>query len=151
ASENQQRSPFLRLPPELRNRIYQFVLQAESILIYAHRISTFSTSIVMHSCCSFTSPRQIQHWREDDQLTFLPVVCRQVYAEMHALLYTLNNFIFVDGTAMRSWMSCRTLRQRQLIRSLKLPRAATNYYQHPPNTQLVRKFPNLKVIYMDMW
>ena len=45
-------------------------------------------------------------------MTFVPVVCRQIYHETKFLLYMLNEFSFQDELAMKDWFSNRVAAQK---------------------------------------
>lgn len=108
AARNRQESPLLRLPAELRNRIYTMVLQPERVLVQSRYLTAFDMTVELRSCCSSISTTKAQTWSDGNAITLLPVICRQLYEETHSLLYALNSFAFTDEQSMRMWISCRT-------------------------------------------
>ncbi len=90
---NQHVSPLLRLPAEIRNKIYTLVLSGHSI-----NLSTFNPN---HP--TYTLFRK-QHTRQKALLallTALPSTCRQIRAETKPLPFSLNDFILVQGLQKR--------------------------------------------------
>lgn len=93
-AHHQPASPLLRLPPELRNRIYAEVL-------------------VQRANESFRlGPKRLTH-------PFL-AVCRQIRRESSGLFYANNTFRFNDPEICLEFLRrCTTRRQRGLIRELR--------------------------------
>lgn len=78
ASANGQDSLLLRLPAEMRNRIYTMALQAECILIRSKYLTAFDMTVALRSCCSSTSPTHSQTWSEGS--TVVTVVSQHMRA-----------------------------------------------------------------------
>ncbi|KXL50065.1 hypothetical protein M433DRAFT_2347 [Acidomyces richmondensis BFW] len=93
-AHHQPASPLLRLPPELRNQIYDEVL-------------------VQQANESFTiGPKRLAH-------PFL-AVCRQIRSEGSGIFYANNKFRFNDPEVCIEFLRhCTSLRQRELIRELR--------------------------------
>jgi hypothetical protein len=78
---NQQKSPLLRLPAELRNKIYGHVLGGFII--------SFRTSRPRHHCLiRFKFSRKIGEFKPSNLL----LICRQINAEAQLLPFELNEF-----------------------------------------------------------
>ncbi|KAF1959433.1 hypothetical protein CC80DRAFT_585957 [Byssothecium circinans] len=74
---NQKESPLLRLPGELRNRIYRYALSGITINLYKGDGNKFSTKSISHGA----------------HILGLAKVCRQIHAEIDPLLvYRANTF-----------------------------------------------------------
>ena len=82
--QNAIKSPLLRLPGEVRNRIYEYALGGEEV------------------CCSYYKrpylrpgqPNRTGKEKYPLSLLMLPQVCRQIHAESALLPYHLNDFWF---------------------------------------------------------
>jgi len=85
AQRNQRESPFLQLPPEIRNRIYEYALSRSHV--QKHRY---------HSLWVGLSTTQ-------DPFALL-FVCRQIYAETAVLPYRLTRFGFTFFTGFNRWL-----------------------------------------------
>ncbi|KAF9699565.1 hypothetical protein EKO04_002325 [Ascochyta lentis] len=105
-------SPLLRLPPEIRNIIFEHAtrkpLRVELYFIRLSRCSISGYSSHSHK----TLPRHIG--------LKLPQVCRQVYAETAILVYRVNRFSFVTKQSLTKWLSKRLPAQREAIEHLEL-------------------------------
>jgi hypothetical protein len=112
--QNATQSPLLRLPPELRNQIFAYVVGNYDIYIGAFndkkyfdpRTKSDGTSSKAHDHLYYRLVTIIlPHGADyrpaapDDDLPnlSLPQVCRQIYPETTLLPYTLNHFIFVKS------------------------------------------------------
>lgn len=73
---NSVRSPFLRLPAELRNKIYQYAFQNNTVLVVPER----------------SDEHQLEHRRELRGPMALWICCRQVYHEAMPLYMSLSTF-----------------------------------------------------------
>lgn len=121
ASDNAKSSPFLRLPPEIRCRIYEYVLGGNTIYIvenkYAERGWPLPTRLAVCRCpgefdnvtdtwqrvpeSRKANPhRTYKHWdciQEDNILKTMPLdvirVSRQVYHEAALLPFASNKFV----------------------------------------------------------
>ncbi|XPS70968.1 hypothetical protein M3J09_003160 [Ascochyta lentis] len=52
---------------------------------------------------------------------------------------------------MRLWISCRSMSERQKVRSIKLTRAMSRYYKLQNNARLASVFYKLQTVYIDLW
>lgn len=129
------------------------VLKSDCILIDWRYLTALDAKAALRSACSSKSPKRShgQIWQSDKPCILFPIVCRQIYEETHALLYTLNTFSFTTDTVMSSWISGRSLAQRQQVRSIKVPSNKSDYYRKTDASQLTLIFPNLQTIYIDLW
>jgi hypothetical protein len=80
--ENQKNSPFLRLPPELRNKIYELALDEGTVQMRRRYLAP----------PSFLA----QHDKHGPQN--LVLTCRQIHHEALPLLYKLCTFVFDQGS-----------------------------------------------------
>lgn len=85
---NQTASPLLRLPPEMRNRIYRFVLQVNLVRVYPQSAGVqfctqYHREIDLHPADPDNDPR------EPDTFRF---TCRQIVREVGDLYFALNTF-----------------------------------------------------------
>lgn len=91
-THNASGSPFLRLPPEIRVRIYNFVLGGQQIWIGRYPASIDYQRHLHHG------PRFYHFNTIDREGRGLDIrllrVCRQVFTETALLPYALNNFSF---------------------------------------------------------
>ncbi|PVI04525.1 hypothetical protein DM02DRAFT_651474 [Periconia macrospinosa] len=105
------KSPFLRLPPEIRNRIYEFVLGGRLLLL---------------------SPPELRDGYPVNSLALL-LVCRQIHQETRDLPFTLNRFTVkhphergVNAYDCRErlldFAMSLSERQRKSVNSLTMPR-----------------------------
>lgn len=86
AARNHRDSPLLRFPAEPRIRVYTMVPQPECVLDRSRYLNAFDITLELRSCCTLTPPINSQPWIEGQSMTLLPVTCRQLYEETHALL-----------------------------------------------------------------
>ena len=104
---NSYRSPFLRLPPEIRNRIYELVFgghrlwigytphRHEYTYINKERHQTHSGGGLYHRMYARDDKSKNRpHWKPGSLNLGLLRVCRQIYGEAALLPYTLNRFTF---------------------------------------------------------
>ncbi|KAK4097674.1 hypothetical protein N658DRAFT_518468 [Parathielavia hyrcaniae] len=126
---NHQNSPLLRLPPELRNRIYELVLDVGQIHVcfkkWKHRVQTRSGQRYYETteggfCCRILD-RDQNPWKTIDAafecsprrgMTLLSPVCRQLYHETALLPFRLNAWSFESAQVM----------DRYVLKEKKLPR-----------------------------
>jgi hypothetical protein len=86
ARRNQEISPLLRLPAELRNRIYKFALSDRSLYFWGKRLH----------CVYFRhSNREYPIWDEVPDINFFALIraCSQTYSEAARFCFSLNRFI----------------------------------------------------------
>lgn len=114
---NQQQSPLLRLPPELRNKIYVLAIESREIyvtspgrrctLVFSRRVpSPTGFSIPLYSVLS---PRDF---------VALPQVCRQLHHETASLHFALNTWCGGDRDLLCFFARCKA--SKQFIQSLSI-------------------------------
>ncbi|KAK4118881.1 hypothetical protein N657DRAFT_582867 [Parathielavia appendiculata] len=130
---NQQMSTLLRLPPELRNRIYELVLDVGQIHVcfkkWKHRIQTRNGQRYYETteggfCCQILD-RDQNPWKAISTtnapssaasprrgMTLLSPVCRQLYHETALLPFRLNAWSFESAQVM----------DRYVMKEKRLPR-----------------------------
>jgi hypothetical protein len=85
-------SPLLRLPAEIRNQIYEYVMCNQTIAINAR------------------PPRSVFS---------LPRTCRQIYHETELLFYSGNTFQTREDIVLKEWLAARSARQLAAIQSVQ--------------------------------
>ncbi|KAL1603993.1 hypothetical protein SLS60_005585 [Paraconiothyrium brasiliense] len=141
AQRNSTQSPLLRLPPEIRNKIWEYAIGGFNIKVFRTR-----------SCEHL---KELSYYADDlseklSRPTFhLHKVCRQAYVETAPLIYTLNTFGFYKVSAMDRWIKLRPIGQLQLITSIEVPFSYFSLYIQGLRTKFRKRFPNLKRIGLD--
>jgi hypothetical protein len=111
-STNQIESPFLRLPAEVRNQIYE-VLGGNTIKIdyQTYQCSGEKVVPVFRYYCTvynkLVDPFQDRHPRDvqiSSNFTLLSSVCRQLYLESAPLAYRLNRIAFASQKVMVNFL-----------------------------------------------
>lgn len=90
AERNAKHSHLLRLPPELRNRIWEYALSCDYITIFMHRHPQTGTRMARGSVVTY----QAGH-RPSPALS-LPRTCRQIHAETCTLVFRYN-YVWVES------------------------------------------------------
>jgi hypothetical protein len=120
---NQTKSPLLRLPAEIRNRIYELVLGSKTIVIdfkpyhvnnsgVVERTFNYTPTTYRGHVNPFPARSISKSLFTTTKLTLMNSVCRQLYHETEILPFKLNcwafekyltmmNFLFVDKQLMR--------------------------------------------------
>ena len=93
-------SPFLRLPPEIRVRIYKLLLGGQHIWIDSYPSSTDIHG--SHHGKSFYHLNTIDHSGRGFDIRLLRV-CRQVFTETALLPYALNKFTFSNNSVRKEF------------------------------------------------
>ncbi|KAF3040226.1 hypothetical protein E8E11_007275 [Didymella keratinophila] len=148
AQRNSVGSPLLRLPGEIRDRIWRYALGDHQV-----DIQDFSQEEPVDSVYD------LQTLYPDTlclpgfvRPTFqLPRVCRQVYVEASPYVYTLNTFAFHKLATFDRWVKKRCVGQRRLISSLNVPRTYARLYRSGFRKTFTAKFPNISRIGIDNW
>ncbi|KAF1850674.1 uncharacterized protein K460DRAFT_412336 [Cucurbitaria berberidis CBS 394.84] len=97
---NQVESPFLRLPGEIRNRIYEFALTASRIQVRKRYILPPNRTIYLYfDTCKTIKMNDNRPSNNVNLLLGITATCRQVHAEAALLPYTLNTFA-IDPAAL---------------------------------------------------
>ncbi|RKU46722.1 hypothetical protein DL546_001315 [Coniochaeta pulveracea] len=133
-NRNQEVSPFLRLPPEIRNRIYEFTFYVGIIKVdhrptrYVYKDGRVTSSRTRDDLREIIPGGFFCHRLPIDRnpfvdhepakppprgMTLLSPVCRQLYHETSAIPFALNHWCFE-----RPWML-----DRYILRERRLPRA----------------------------
>jgi hypothetical protein len=76
----------------------------------------------------------------------LPRVCRQMYVETAATVYTLNTFTFTDLQTLDRFIKDRALGQRRLVTSIDVPFEYFRLYADDFRKLFRQTFPNVKRI-----
>ncbi|KAF2831596.1 hypothetical protein CC86DRAFT_402107 [Ophiobolus disseminans] len=148
AKRNSNVSPLLRLPGEIRNKIWMYTLGYHNVNIglrsckrswpIGHTLDVRP----LHPASRF--PRIFL------RPTFhLPEVCRQIYVESAAFTYTLNTFSFDSRKTFDRWVKARPLGQRELVTSVNVPYDYMHVYRHGFRRTFCEKFPNIARIGVD--
>ncbi|KAH6620364.1 hypothetical protein C7974DRAFT_415574 [Boeremia exigua] len=136
-STNQSKSPLLRLPGEVRARIYRYVLGGKTITIgyeTYRRVETASeparvVPTFRYCCAVYSQPnvdpfkKQLPYINVTFGFTLLNNICRQLYYETAKLPYTLNTLAFSSHNTLFNFLfleqrlSCE---QRDAITSITL-------------------------------
>ncbi|KAF3038507.1 hypothetical protein E8E12_006627 [Didymella heteroderae] len=95
---NQTASPLLRLPPEIRDRIYYFVLLYDGVVnIYpaANGVDFCTESHSIHGCAD----KWVTHQRPGDLRPDIPLrsTCRQISHEARNVYFAYNTFAFIHS------------------------------------------------------
>ena len=119
---NQKSSPFLRLPPELRNKIYEYA-------IGGHVIKLFESTKKPH----YNMLSQADgHYTALANPAVLSKTCRQLHRETALLPYSLNTF---HGRTRRihKFLKGLTMAQREQIKSLEIFFVRTDLFRGSGN------------------
>lgn len=117
-------SPLLRLPPELRNKIYFYVFSSHriSVLSYQHRSRCYAaladTDLIYDDLGLSTFKRLVAPTQ----------VCRQMYAESRLLPYKYNTYDIKLVYNFTSWM-CRLDKGLQAAVEGALTESQSKYVQ----------------------
>ncbi|KAF1359339.1 hypothetical protein EJ07DRAFT_77821, partial [Lizonia empirigonia] len=109
---NQRESPFLRLPGEVRNRIYNLALGNRQIMILHPRLYS---AIRYSRRCHGTDPFEPN---TVDKLLHLTETCRQIHAETDLLVFKANDFRIGSELNFNKFLDSISQRQTDAIRTL---------------------------------
>lgn len=129
---------FLDLPPELRNRIYNFVFVPERDK-YLSFTGPDSLSVIDSAPANLVSNGS--DWYDDNTSLFsILQTCRQIYDEANEIPYTNNYLRFRDGNQLNSFVGNVYERVLSNVRNVEidLDRAAEAHH-----CGMLRFFPNL--------
>ena len=147
-------SPLLRLPPEIRNRIFHFVLGGEHIHVFRDYQRQGTTngrrprSLDKRGYwCLYNTTAGIGASDEDKWKHFysikLLLVCRQIYAEACLLPYALNIFSAYNATVLRSaFLPSLKPCQRRALRSLAIK------WSWKPAVRVANSMDGVKEVYV---
>jgi len=123
--KNTKNSPFLRLPAEIRDHIYGYVVGGHHIDMWIAAegrgglVHTSKPESAIGDATSYNRNRWLYH-RNLDRRVMISLshlrVCRQVYQESGLLHYSLNIFSWVDKLAMTKFWRNSLAAQRRAIR-----------------------------------
>ncbi|KAF2132508.1 hypothetical protein P153DRAFT_308829 [Dothidotthia symphoricarpi CBS 119687] len=114
-------SSLLRLPPELRNRIYEYALGGMNINI-DYGYLDWVVIDKLHNYDIYPMDNAII-WNTNYSLFH---VCRQVYSETCLLAYKLNTFIVSDDLGLSMWVHMRKQAQLDAIRTVRVSSCVLN-------------------------
>ncbi|XPS94165.1 hypothetical protein M3J09_003490 [Ascochyta lentis] len=115
---NQSRSLFLRLPEEVRAKIYKYALGGRTIIIGYETYRTVESVSELHRvvpvfryCCAVYNQRNVNPFKKplpyvniSHCYTPLNNICRQLYNETATLPYTLNTLAFSTHNTMFNFL-----------------------------------------------
>ncbi|KAH7069291.1 hypothetical protein FB567DRAFT_598900 [Paraphoma chrysanthemicola] len=118
ANRNLEESPLLRLPPEIRNRIFRYALCGHKVRPFL----TFEHVRTLELSGMVAANRELAKGQFDLLLT-----SRQVYAETAVLPYTLTTFAFQRTFHIHQWLSSvdRDPVQKKRLRYIKTIQCAS--------------------------
>jgi hypothetical protein len=152
-SINQANSPFLRLPGEIRNRIYEYALGGNTINIgYQTYHSSYEkvVPVFKYHCTVFSErvnpykDRQNARVNTSRSFTLLNNICRQLYLETTALPYKLNTIAFDSHNTMINFILIErrlSPQQRHALTQLFLPNDI-------PGANMLTFLPNLEKVFL---
>ncbi|KAF2271017.1 hypothetical protein CC78DRAFT_588859 [Lojkania enalia] len=159
--DNQTTSPFLKLPAEVRNRIYEYLYGGKTIAVGFDTYKTIgyefdgTTAIstipvftyyrmVFNRRCNPLDPASYPHLPHCDFDIFivLSLVCRQLYHETVILPYKLNRWVFDCHNTMFNFL----FMERKLCRQYRKAVAEIVVREELPGDNLVQILPGLKKV-----
>ena len=105
---NASTSPLLRLPPEIRLRIYKHVFGGQQLWMDFHGLQ-YSLSTSVHRY------RMIKDLDRKLDIRLLRV-CRQIFTEAALLPYTLNEFVFKSERGWRKFVNSMRPGKKQVVK-----------------------------------
>ncbi|CAA9957450.1 hypothetical protein PTMSG1_01058 [Pyrenophora teres f. maculata] len=115
---NQQESIFLRLPGELRHRIYEYAFSEQCILVGRSLSSRLQLAVEPYG---FSPQDQYKIPRYNfTRLLAIAMTCRQVYAEAALLIFQLNDFRFHHVETIEQFLDSVPAASRAAITALRL-------------------------------
>lgn len=163
---NSNASPLMRLPAEIRNRIYREVLAANTIHLepgsgsskVEHHVcravtndfdeakrlqSQHGQGVVQrydarHAGCQSTSAQVVKPQLNRLSLSILQT-CREIHQEAALLAYSDNTFTFGDVCVLTDFLGCLTLAQARSVRSL----VVLNRFGHRSTVPVRSRFARL--------
>ncbi|KAH8733045.1 hypothetical protein GQ44DRAFT_766109 [Phaeosphaeriaceae sp. PMI808] len=148
AKSNSLESPLLRLPGEIRTKIWKYALGYHKIDIGGHNLKrrwlVGRVRDIRPFCAATYFPRNFVRPN-----FALPRVCRQIYVESSAFIYTLNTFGFDSYTSLDGWVRDRPLGQKRLVDSVNIPYDYMHFYYGGFRKTFREKFPNITRVGVD--
>lgn len=144
---NSRDSPLLRLPPELRNRIYELTLgglriSVDEMYLRFHKRMPRKTSIQSDSSTSVL-PRAYSH-----AICLFPSTCRQIYSETATLLFELNRFYVSTSAELGAFVGNISPTQRDAITEITI--WSTCLTVTGPRLEVHKKFRDLPQVCAGM-
>ncbi|KAJ4296249.1 beta transducin [Kalmusia sp. IMI 367209] len=159
-------SPLLRLPSEIRNRIFAYAMGGHVITIKVTKTFDIDAFTISHKLCS-TSRQRGKRTRDSAAPPWqLPLVCRQLYAETALLPYSLNSFRFVDRNdlvkatgkykgphynVLDLWFEKRRPAQVKAIQFLHVPARYLRKYIERKRPSFQKRFPNIRKVILSSY
>ena len=144
---NAKYSPLLRLPGEIRNKIWAFAMGGHYIDV--HEVVQFRTVESIWVRTGFRAQPNLGDKASQPSGFHLPEVCRQIYSETATLGYKLNTFILdLDGCGFSAkWVDSLLPAQTNAMTSV-VPKCVSfeSYVASPYVESLRTTFPNLNRI-----
>lgn len=129
---NQQAFPLLRLPAELRNKIYDYALRIEVFRIYFDAAGHLGCELPLR-----------HHFRRFTLNPGLPRTCRQLAEECGPFFFKVNTFeIWLRN--LENLGACLPKKVRQRVRVLRIKAVSNSGFER--DLRELRKFPKLKKI-----
>lgn len=154
-SSNQQESPFLKLPAEIRNQIYEETLpDGDTVLIdyetYRNN-GNKSLPVFKYRCQCFspsTDPFQYRYYETDisRKVTLLSGVCRQFYLETAVLPFKLNVIAFSSHNVMTNFL----LLEQRLSHQQRYAITALLLRDNLPGATVLMYLPNVQEVMLGM-
>lgn len=113
-TRNASTSPLLRLPPEIRLRIYKYVFGGQRLWIDCHR-HKYRNSYATHLGARFCHFNITENSNRRLDIRLLRV-CRQIFTEAALLPYTLNEFVFQSQLARREFLKSIRPGKKQVVK-----------------------------------
>jgi hypothetical protein len=152
-STNQSNSPFLRLPAEIRNQIYEYALGFQTITIgYETYRSSYEESkpVFRYRSTVFnhiTNPfkeRQQSYVKVSKGFTLLNNTCRQMYIETSVLPYKLSTIAFDSYNIMVNFL----LHEQRLSRPQRHGFKQIVVRHDLPAANMLTYLPNLERVFL---
>ncbi|KAH5516048.1 hypothetical protein HBI31_006450 [Parastagonospora nodorum] len=165
-TDNQRNSPLLRLPGEIRNRIYEHVLGGNTIRI---RYETYRPNnkddalsrvvpVFKYHCTVFhkrVDPYKLKQLPDVETSTGFPLlndVCRQLYLETGPLPFKLNTIAFEKYNTVFNFL----VHEQRLTRQQRQALTKIIIWDELPGANVLTYLPNLEKVFLgssehDSW
>jgi hypothetical protein len=132
---DQQNSPLLCLPAELRNQIYGYVFRPDT-WASVFRTNTWSVNRTGHA---YTHDLVTVFGKPTRPQLALLLACRQIYHETHLLPFILNRFTILDNSNMFAFLAKLNSAQKAAITRLEVEER----FSHNANGRLGQKLQEM--------